>query len=191
MGATFAITEAVVANTREKDDSWNGIAGGCAAGFLAGVRGAPKRPAFDLSSYALMQRARSRSPLVHVRFSERLSGFSTSLVRPYMVVALRSRWRGESDSSSNNPTLRSHSLSSLRIRDKPGLVLYSVGRHTLMRYRCIRLAAWESAVCERYDGRRRSSKKQQRRHERRYAIHVQWSLYIESSGKQSASSGLA
>jgi len=38
MGATFALTEAVVANQREKNDSLNGVAGGCAAGFLAGVR---------------------------------------------------------------------------------------------------------------------------------------------------------
>lgn len=39
MGATFALTESVVANTREKDDHLNGVAGGCAAGFLAGIRG--------------------------------------------------------------------------------------------------------------------------------------------------------
>ncbi|CAL1695643.1 unnamed protein product [Somion occarium] len=38
MGATFALTESVVANTREKDDALNGVAGGCAAGFLAGIR---------------------------------------------------------------------------------------------------------------------------------------------------------
>ncbi|OCB88303.1 hypothetical protein A7U60_g4505 [Sanghuangporus baumii] len=38
MGFTFAATEAVVANTREKDDPLNGVAGGCAAGFLAGLR---------------------------------------------------------------------------------------------------------------------------------------------------------
>ncbi|OBZ78877.1 NADH-ubiquinone oxidoreductase 21 subunit, partial [Grifola frondosa] len=38
MGATFAFTEAVVANQREKDDALNGAAGGCAAGFLAGIR---------------------------------------------------------------------------------------------------------------------------------------------------------
>ena len=40
MGAVFALTESVVANTREKDDALNGVAGGCAAGFLAGIRGA-------------------------------------------------------------------------------------------------------------------------------------------------------
>lgn len=39
MGATFALTEAVVANKREKDDALNGAAGACAAGFLAGIRG--------------------------------------------------------------------------------------------------------------------------------------------------------
>ena len=39
MGATFAATESIVANTREKDDALNGVAGGCAAGFLAGIRG--------------------------------------------------------------------------------------------------------------------------------------------------------
>jgi len=38
MGATFALTESVVANTREEDDALNGAAGGCAAGFLAGIR---------------------------------------------------------------------------------------------------------------------------------------------------------
>jgi hypothetical protein len=40
MGATFAATEAIVANQREVDDSLNGAAGACAAGFLAGVKGA-------------------------------------------------------------------------------------------------------------------------------------------------------
>lgn len=39
MGGSFAFTEAAVANTRGKDDAWNGAAGGCAAGFLAGIRG--------------------------------------------------------------------------------------------------------------------------------------------------------
>lgn len=38
MGATFAFTEAAVANQRHKDDSLNSVAGGCAAGFLAGIR---------------------------------------------------------------------------------------------------------------------------------------------------------
>ncbi|EIW86771.1 hypothetical protein CONPUDRAFT_44990 [Coniophora puteana RWD-64-598 SS2] len=38
MGAAFAITEATVANQREKEDAVNGLAGGCAAGFLAGLR---------------------------------------------------------------------------------------------------------------------------------------------------------
>ena len=39
IGATFAFTDAAVANYREKDDALNGAAGGCAAGFLAGLRG--------------------------------------------------------------------------------------------------------------------------------------------------------
>jgi hypothetical protein len=39
MGATFAAAEAVTANVREKEDSINGAAGGCAAGFLAGIKG--------------------------------------------------------------------------------------------------------------------------------------------------------
>lgn len=39
MGATFAAAEAITANQREKDDALNGMAGGCAAGFLAGIRG--------------------------------------------------------------------------------------------------------------------------------------------------------
>jgi len=38
MGATFAFTETAVANQRQKNDPLNGIAGGCAAGFLAGIR---------------------------------------------------------------------------------------------------------------------------------------------------------
>jgi len=38
MGATFAATESIVANQREKQDALNGVAGGCAAGFLAGIR---------------------------------------------------------------------------------------------------------------------------------------------------------
>jgi len=38
MGASFALTEAVVGNAREKEDYVNGAAGGCAAGFLAGIR---------------------------------------------------------------------------------------------------------------------------------------------------------
>ncbi|KAL1748453.1 hypothetical protein HDZ31DRAFT_71516 [Schizophyllum fasciatum] len=38
MGATFAATEAYVGNVRKRHDYWNGVAGGCAAGFLAGVR---------------------------------------------------------------------------------------------------------------------------------------------------------
>jgi hypothetical protein len=42
MGATFAFTETVVANQRQKNDPLNGMAGGCAAGFLAGIRGALK-----------------------------------------------------------------------------------------------------------------------------------------------------
>lgn len=38
MGATFAATETVVRNVREKNDALNGAAGACAAGFLAGIR---------------------------------------------------------------------------------------------------------------------------------------------------------
>ena len=38
MGATFAFTEAFVANQREKNDALNGAIGGCAAGFLAGIK---------------------------------------------------------------------------------------------------------------------------------------------------------
>lgn len=39
MGATFAFTEAIVANNRQVNDPLNGAVGACAAGFLAGVRG--------------------------------------------------------------------------------------------------------------------------------------------------------
>ncbi|KAI0257375.1 hypothetical protein BJV78DRAFT_1112273, partial [Lactifluus subvellereus] len=38
MGTAFAATESIVANQREKQDALNGVAGGCAAGFLAGIR---------------------------------------------------------------------------------------------------------------------------------------------------------
>jgi hypothetical protein len=38
MGAAFAFTEAFVANQRQKNDALNGAAGGCAAGFLTGIR---------------------------------------------------------------------------------------------------------------------------------------------------------
>ncbi|KAG2369377.1 NADH dehydrogenase 1 alpha subcomplex [Suillus spraguei] len=38
MGAAFAFTESAVANQRETNDALNGIAGGCAAGFLAGLK---------------------------------------------------------------------------------------------------------------------------------------------------------
>ncbi|KAI0004154.1 hypothetical protein BJV74DRAFT_763881 [Russula compacta] len=38
IGATFAATESIVANQRGKQDALNGVAGGCAAGFLAGIR---------------------------------------------------------------------------------------------------------------------------------------------------------
>ncbi|KAE9408153.1 hypothetical protein BT96DRAFT_1013623 [Gymnopus androsaceus JB14] len=38
MGAVFSFTKDTVANVRSKDDAYNGAAGGCAAGFLAGIR---------------------------------------------------------------------------------------------------------------------------------------------------------
>jgi len=38
MGATFGFTDAFVANIRETDDALNGAAGGCATGFVAGLR---------------------------------------------------------------------------------------------------------------------------------------------------------
>jgi hypothetical protein len=50
MGATFALTEAVVANQRQKDDALNGVAGGCAAGFLAGIRGSSIHSIFYVRS---------------------------------------------------------------------------------------------------------------------------------------------
>lgn len=37
MGGVFAYTDAAVANIREKNDSFNGAAGGCAAGLVAGA----------------------------------------------------------------------------------------------------------------------------------------------------------
>jgi len=48
MGTTFAFTESTVANIREKNDAVNGAAGGCAAGFLAGLKSAsPARVRFS------------------------------------------------------------------------------------------------------------------------------------------------
>ncbi|KAF8898805.1 hypothetical protein BD779DRAFT_1431821 [Infundibulicybe gibba] len=38
MGATFALTESIVANQRQTNDAFNGATGACAAGFLAGIR---------------------------------------------------------------------------------------------------------------------------------------------------------
>ena len=39
MGAAFSLTRDAVANARSTDDHYNGAAGGCEAGFLAGIRG--------------------------------------------------------------------------------------------------------------------------------------------------------
>ncbi|KAJ7487544.1 hypothetical protein B0H11DRAFT_2013789 [Mycena galericulata] len=38
VGATFALTESVVANQRQTNDAINGASGACAAGFLLGLR---------------------------------------------------------------------------------------------------------------------------------------------------------
>lgn len=38
LGATYALVDAIAANNRETHDPWNGAIGGCAAGFLVGVR---------------------------------------------------------------------------------------------------------------------------------------------------------
>jgi len=37
MGGIFAYTDAAVSNVREKNDAFNGAAGGCAAGLVAGA----------------------------------------------------------------------------------------------------------------------------------------------------------
>lgn len=58
MGATFAATESIVANQREKQDALNGVAGGCAAGFLAGLRGA-QPPHFPVHIVLIFSTARS------------------------------------------------------------------------------------------------------------------------------------
>jgi glycerate kinase len=39
MGGAFAFTDAAVANVRQKNDPYNGAAGGCAAGLVAGAQG--------------------------------------------------------------------------------------------------------------------------------------------------------
>lgn len=43
VGFTYATTESVVANVREKDDPLNGATGACAAAFLAGISGASRQ----------------------------------------------------------------------------------------------------------------------------------------------------
>jgi len=75
MGASFAFTETVVANQRQKNDPLNGVAGGCAAGFLAGIRGVLESavPATIRASFCLCN----------------LSSFSTNGGR-----GMRSRWGG-------------------------------------------------------------------------------------------------
>lgn len=61
MGATFALTESVVANTREKDDALNGVAGGCAAGFLAGIRGTFRLTLEALQAHSSLRQLSARS----------------------------------------------------------------------------------------------------------------------------------
>jgi hypothetical protein len=50
MGAAFEFTEAAVANRRRKDDALNGVVGGYAAGFLAGIRGMSFNKYWDISN---------------------------------------------------------------------------------------------------------------------------------------------
>lgn len=52
-------TEAVVANQRETDDALNGLAGGCAAGFLAGIRSMFPRALDRVMSHTHLLIARS------------------------------------------------------------------------------------------------------------------------------------
>ena len=61
MGATFAATESIVANQREKQDALNGVAGGCAAGFLAGLRGT--QPPHPLVRFVLIFSAARSLPI--------------------------------------------------------------------------------------------------------------------------------
>jgi len=56
MGFTFAFTESVTANIRQKDDATNGFAGGCSAGLLAGLRG------MGLSIFSLHRSVFSHNP---------------------------------------------------------------------------------------------------------------------------------
>ncbi|KAH7104638.1 hypothetical protein BKA62DRAFT_692873 [Auriculariales sp. MPI-PUGE-AT-0066] len=52
VGAAFGFTDAFVANMREKNDAWNGAAGGCAVGAVAGLR-ARSLPAACISCVAV------------------------------------------------------------------------------------------------------------------------------------------
>lgn len=101
MGATFALTESVVANQRQIDDPLNGAAGGCAAGFLAGIRGAC---IVRLCRTCWLKPGQHvpypwRSPLV--LSWEQLLEHSTTMARVWLL-GRRSRWRrGENGSSSS------------------------------------------------------------------------------------------
>lgn len=68
MGATFAGTRSVVANTRQVDDSLNGVAGGCAAGFLAGIR-----CMFTLPPYPIVELADGLSIALYLILSSTFS----------------------------------------------------------------------------------------------------------------------
>lgn len=102
MGATFAFTESAVANHRQKDDALNGVAGGCAAGFLAGIRGMCNLGPHKSYSHPFRpQLAQYQLPLHPAQSSEPLSEPSTTVAGTSRVLLKRPGRRGESGSSSS------------------------------------------------------------------------------------------
>lgn len=52
MGGIFSFTDSFVANRRQKNDAFNGAAGGCAAGLVAGANG--ERSTYPYPSLSLL-----------------------------------------------------------------------------------------------------------------------------------------
>lgn len=102
MGATFAFTESAVANQRQKDDALNGVAGGCAAGFLAGIRGTHTPNSVWGRAHPLYsQRAQYQLPSRPAPSSEPLLALLTTVAGTSRALRKRQRRRDEGGSSSN------------------------------------------------------------------------------------------
>lgn len=100
MGATFALTESVVANTREKDDAWNGASGACAAGFLAGLRCELGTISACNSTYTSWQHGHYPQVSLAVQFSE--GAWPCSITRELSLVPAPKIERKSASASSSN-----------------------------------------------------------------------------------------